>query len=50
MVCPECASPKLRRSRTRNLRERFLKVFHRKPYRCLDCGWRGLLKHKEPRW
>ena len=39
--CPICGSKKIRRSHTKNLKERFLKLFLLKFYRCFDCGWRG---------
>jgi DNA-directed RNA polymerase subunit RPC12/RpoP len=49
MFCPKCASTRLRRSRTRGFREKFLKFFGYRAYRCRedDCGWRGLVKTGE---
>jgi DNA-directed RNA polymerase subunit RPC12/RpoP len=49
MFCPQCGSTRLRRSRTRGFREKFLKIFGYRAYRCRedDCGWRGLLKTRE---
>lgn len=46
-VCPRCSSTRVKRSRTRNLRERIMKHFDKKAYRCLDCGWRGILRVKK---
>jgi predicted RNA-binding Zn-ribbon protein involved in translation (DUF1610 family) len=40
--CPGCNSiATLRRSRSRNLFERVLKLIKLKPYVCRECGWRG---------
>jgi len=49
MFCPQCASTRLRRSRTRGLWEKFLKFFGYRAYRCQedDCGWRGLVKTRK---
>jgi hypothetical protein len=45
LTCPECGSHKLRRSRTRGLKEKFLKIFGLRAFRCQveTCHWRGLL-------
>lgn len=43
LVCPACNSEHVKRSRSRNAFERFIKRFSRKAYRCLDCGWRGVV-------
>jgi hypothetical protein len=42
-VCPTCKSLRVKRSRSRSITERIMKSFQRKAYRCLDCGWRGIL-------
>ena len=49
MFCPQCGSTRLRRSRTRGFREKFLKFFGYRAYRCRedDCGWRGLVKTRK---
>jgi hypothetical protein len=44
MICPKCRSQKLRRSHSRSLKERFLKLFGRMAFRCQDCDWRGVLR------
>jgi len=44
--CLRCSSVNIRRSHTRNLSERILKLFFRKYYRCIDCDWRGIIKTK----
>ncbi len=42
-VCPACENH-LHRSHTHGLRERFVKSFTPyRPYRCMECGWRGWL-------
>lgn len=43
VTCPTCNSTRVKRSRSRSITERIMKAFHRKPYRCLDCGWRGVV-------
>jgi FlaA1/EpsC-like NDP-sugar epimerase len=44
-ACPNCTTGRLRRSRTRKLRERIRREFTaQRPFRCTDCGWRGWLK------
>ena len=45
LICPDCGSFKLQRSRTRGKKEIFLKFFGFRPYRCGEenCYWRGLL-------
>src|SRR5262249_44175188 len=43
-ACPNCTTGRLRRSRTRKLREKVRREFTlRRPFRCTDCGWRGWL-------
>jgi predicted RNA-binding Zn-ribbon protein involved in translation (DUF1610 family) len=42
IVCPNCGSIRVKRSRTKGLRERVMKYFNIKAHLCLDCGWRGL--------
>jgi predicted RNA-binding Zn-ribbon protein involved in translation (DUF1610 family) len=43
VVCPSCNSDHVKRSRSRSIVERIMKRFNRKAYRCLDCGWRGIV-------
>jgi len=45
LVCPACGSSRLRRSRTRPGKERFLKRLGLRAFRCREdgCHWRGLL-------
>ena len=49
LTCPKCKSTRLKRSHTRNFFERMVKVFNRREYRCIDCGWRGTLHLKSSR-
>ena len=44
MICPNCHTNKLRRSHSRNLNERFQKLFGRMAFRCQNCDWRGILR------
>lgn len=46
-TCPKCQSKRVRRSHTRNVIERCLKVFNIRAYRCSQCDWRGLRYSKE---
>jgi DNA-directed RNA polymerase subunit RPC12/RpoP len=46
MPCPKCGSKKIKRSHSRGLKERLQKLFNQRPYRCTDCGWRGIIKTK----
>jgi hypothetical protein len=40
--CPKCGSPRVHRSRTRTIWERFRKnLTHDRIHRCHGCGWRG---------
>lgn len=50
-ACPRCNSNNVRRSRTRGLKERWLKKLGYRAYRCneSECQWRGLLKTKSIR-
>ena len=43
VICPNCKSSHVKRSRSRSVVERTMKHFNRKAYRCLDCGWRGIV-------
>ncbi len=43
IICPNCRSSNIRRSRTRGIKEHLLKLIGRKAFRCKECGWRGLL-------
>lgn len=42
-ICPNCRSTNLRRSRVQGFGEALQKVIKRKPFRCRDCGWRGVM-------
>jgi DNA-directed RNA polymerase subunit RPC12/RpoP len=42
MKCPKCGSTRIKRSHARDFQERLQKLFFREPYRCIDCGWRGI--------
>ncbi len=46
--CPACNSDHVKRSRSQNAVERLMKRFNRKAYRCLDCGWRGIVPLPKP--
>jgi DNA-directed RNA polymerase subunit RPC12/RpoP len=46
MKCPKYGSKKIKSSHSRGFKERLQKLFNQKPYRCIDCGWRGILKTK----
>jgi predicted RNA-binding Zn-ribbon protein involved in translation (DUF1610 family) len=48
LICPACKSARVKRSRSQNAFERFIKRFNRKAYRCLDCGWRGIVAVPKP--
>jgi len=41
--CPRCGSTRTKRSHSKNLKERFLKFFGNRAYRCIKCGWRWSL-------
>lgn len=45
-TCPNCKSQRFGQSRTKNTRERFLKITGNSPYRCAECGWRGYIKDR----
>jgi hypothetical protein len=49
--CPKCKSNNIRRSRTKGLREKFLKKLGWRAFRCRerDCRWRGLIQTKSLR-
>jgi DNA-directed RNA polymerase subunit RPC12/RpoP len=49
MKCPKCGSKRIKRSQSRGFKEQLQKLFNQKPYRCIDCGWRGILKTKSAR-
>jgi len=40
LVCPDCGSSQIARSRTKGLFELTLRLFQIKPYRCLACDYR----------
>jgi len=42
--CPRCQSERIKPSHSRNLEERMTKWVGRRSYRCINCGWRGILK------
>ena len=44
MICPNCGAKNLKRSHSRNIKERTLKLFGKMAFRCQDCDWRGILK------
>jgi uncharacterized membrane protein YvbJ len=44
MKCPKCGSKRIKRSHSRGLKEQLQKLFNQKPYRCIDCDWRGTLQ------
>ncbi len=46
-ACPHCSSGRVKRSRSRNCIEKFLKILHIHAYRCMSCGWRGFRISKE---
>lgn len=46
MKCPKCGSKRIKRSHARGLKEQLQKLFNQRPYRCIDCDWRGILKAK----
>ena len=46
MNCPKCGSTKIKRSHSRSFQERLRKLFNQRPYRCIDCNWRGILETK----
>lgn len=43
IICPNCRSSNIRRSRSRGIKERLLKLIGEKAFRCKDCGWRGMI-------
>lgn len=43
IICPNCRSSNVRRSRTHGIKERFLKLAGRRAFRCRECGWRGMV-------
>jgi predicted RNA-binding Zn-ribbon protein involved in translation (DUF1610 family) len=49
MKCPKCGSKKINRSHSRNFKERLQKLFNQKVFRCIDCGWRGIIIIKSSR-
>lgn len=48
LICPKCYSGRIIRSSTKNLKEKFLKIFGWRVYRCSEdeCDWRGLVKRQ----
>jgi hypothetical protein len=42
--CPRCQSTRLNPNRNRSVKERTIKWFGRRTYRCINCGWRGTLE------
>jgi predicted RNA-binding Zn-ribbon protein involved in translation (DUF1610 family) len=40
--CPRCGSSRIKRSHSRSIAERFLRLLNRRAYRCVNCGWRGI--------
>jgi hypothetical protein len=49
ITCERCGSARIKRSRTRGIREKFLKSVGYRAFRCREqsCRWRGLIKVKE---
>ncbi len=43
IICPNCRSSNIRRSRSRGVKEKLVKLVGDKAFRCKDCGWRGLI-------
>ena len=35
--CPNCGSPNIRRSRSESIKDKILRLFGRRAYRCRDC-------------
>ncbi len=50
MKCPQCGSSRIRKSHSKNFRERLKKLLRQRAYRCHDCNWRGILKSKSSRF
>jgi len=47
--CPECGKLRVFRSRRKNLMEKLRsRLFGRYPFRCHACGFRFLMKYKQP--
>ena len=44
ICCARCQSERLKPSHSRNLEERVAKWIGRRVYRCINCGWWGILK------
>ena len=44
--CPQCGSTRIKRSHSRDFKERVMKFFDERAYRCINCGWRGVLQAK----
>ena len=44
--CPTCGSPRLKRSHSRDVKEKFMKYLNQRAYRCINCGWRGVIEAK----
>jgi len=49
VFCLRCGSNRLRRSRTRGLKEKTLKLLGYRAFRCREenCDWRGMLKIRD---
>lgn len=48
-ICPRCGSTRVKRSHSKTLKEKVLKFFNERAYRCVNCGWRGILEGKSSR-
>jgi uncharacterized membrane protein YvbJ len=46
MKCPKCGLTRIKRSHSRGFQERLQKLFGRRIYRCINCGWRGIRQAK----
>lgn len=42
--CPRCNSPRVKRSHSRGLKEQLIKITGKRVYRCIHCGWRGIMR------
>lgn len=48
-ACPRCSSNRIKRSHSRSIIEKSLKMLNIRPYRCIHCGWRVFRYSKESR-
>jgi hypothetical protein len=45
-LCPRCSSNRIKRSHSRGIIEKALKMINIRAYRCIHCGWRGYRLYK----